>query len=550
MALALLAGCMHVPPRTVDADEAQVPERWHAPLTVEPAASVAVPKEAASAASTPATGAQAPGLDALYDWWGRWNDPALLTLIGAAEEASPTLATAAARIAQARAAVVGAQAALAPSVDAQASVSRGTYNQLPDPSLLMTTKQLGGQLQWELDLFGRLRQARSAADARLQGAQAQWHDARLTLAADTARQYFALLACQDQRDIALADARSRTDTERLTRHLAGAGFTAAANLALAEAGTAQAEAQRQEVATQCAAALKSLSALTALDASRLQERLGSARLGTAPVPNLTLVAVDRVPADVLAHRPDVYAAAQAVAAASGDVGAAEAARYPSLGLSGSIARMQVGLGGYGQASGSTWSFGPLALDLPLFDGGRRRAQAAAARTQYEAAVSQYRATVRDAVREVETALDALAGARARSQHMDQAVAGFRRQFEAAQARYRAGMGSLLDLEQARHDLLAAQTAQTRLRQETRDDAVALYRALGGGWDARMLPDTQPDRTLVAEGEARRLLAAQRRAATVSAPARTAALPGSTAAAPRLAASATGSSSASLTPSVP
>ena len=130
------------------------------------------------------------------------------------------------------------------------------------------------------------------------------------------------------------------------------------------------------------------------------------------------------------------------------------------------------------------------------------------------------------------------------------MAGFRRQFEAAQARYRAGMGSLLDLEQARHDLLAAQTAQTRLRQETRDDAVALYRALGGGWDARVLPDTQPDRTLVAEGEARRLLAAQRRAATVSAPARTAALPGSTAAAPRLAASATGSASASLTPSVP
>ena len=85
MALALLAGCMHVPPRTVDAEEAQVPERWHAPLTVEPAASAAVPKEAASAASTPAKGAQAPGLDALYDWWGRWNDPALLTLIGAAE---------------------------------------------------------------------------------------------------------------------------------------------------------------------------------------------------------------------------------------------------------------------------------------------------------------------------------------------------------------------------------------------------------------------------------------------------------------------------------
>ena len=101
MALALLAGCMHVPPRTVDAEEAQVPERWHAPLTVEPAASAAVSKEAASAASTPAKGAQAPGLDALYDWWGRWNDPALLTLIGAAEEASPTLATAAARIAQA-----------------------------------------------------------------------------------------------------------------------------------------------------------------------------------------------------------------------------------------------------------------------------------------------------------------------------------------------------------------------------------------------------------------------------------------------------------------
>lgn len=491
-AAALLAGCASAPPEQA---EQAVPGQWRAPLQ---AGQASVPTDSAA---LPHAG----DVEQLLDWWRRWNDPLLADLISAAQEASPTLASAAARIAQARAGVAGVQSAMLPNVDAQAGAQRGTATDAPFAGQLVNVGQVGLQMQWELDLFGGLRHAGRAAQARLAGAQAQWHDARVSLAADTANQYFALRACQRNLHLAQQDATSREDTARLTGQLAKAGFAAPATLALAQAGAAQAQAQRNQTEAQCTAATKALAALTALNEDTLRTRLAQGAPGSPPS-----LAVDAVPAQVIGQRPDVFAAAQTVAAASGDVGQADAQRYPRLGLSGNITRAQISTP-HVDAYSTTWTVGPLAISLPLFDGGRRKANLESARAQYEAAASQYRASVRNAVREVETALVNLHSAQQRSSDTALSVRGFEKNFAAANAKYKAGMGSMLELEDARRNLLAAQMGQIGLQQQTWNAWVALYRALGGGWQPATNP-TEADRALVAAGEQ------QRKATPTAAPA--------------------------------
>jgi outer membrane protein TolC len=188
-----------------------------------------------------------------------------------------------------------------------------------------------------------------------------------------------------------------------------------------------------------------------------------------------------VPAAVLAQRPDVYQAERAVAAASADVGAARADQLPRLSLNGQISAGYVRMGGEWNDA-QTWSIGPLALTLPVFDAGRRAAAQDAAVARYEEAASTYAARVRQAVREVEEALVNLESARARGEDARVAVEGYRASFAATEARYRSGLGSLIELEDQRRVLLAAETALVALQRDRIAAWIALYRALGGGWE--------------------------------------------------------------------
>ena len=475
-----LAGCVSAPPAQVNAP---MPAQWQGQL-----------------AQLPHEGSIAQ----LLQWWQQWNDPLLVDLIAAAEKNSPDLASAAARVAQARAGAVGAQAAFLPSVNAQGGLQRTPASTQTLPAGVsipsdtqLTIGQIGAQLQWELDVFGGARHANRAAVARLEAAQAQWHQARVSLAADTANQYFSWRACHTQQGILADDARSRADTARLTNLLKNAGFAAPATAALTDAGAAQSQAQSVQTQAQCQAALQGLSALTAIDTNTLNQRL-QAPAGVAPT-----LTVDSVPGHVIAQRPDVYAAAQNVAAAAGDVGQADAQRYPRIALGANIARTGVQIADYNaRLFETTWAIGPLSISVPLFDGGRRRANVQASKAQYEAAVSQYLASVRNAVREVETALNDLHAVQERETQVQKAVAGFEKAYKAANAKYRAGMGSWLELEDARRNYLQAQTTQVALQQQSQTAWVALYRALGGGWQASSNA-TQADNDMVRAGEAQR-----------------------------------------------
>ena len=467
----LLAGCASTaPPATV---APQPPVQWQAPL--------------------PHNGT----LTDLSQWWQQLGDPLLVELIDAAQRVSPGVSAARSRIAQARATKVGAGAGLGPSLDASASASRapaqsssgfgggtgtgvgsgagGTGFSTNSPPA--TTLQAGLQAAWEIDLFGGNRANLDAAQARLDGAEAQWHDARVSVAAEVANQYLALRSCQRLLAVSEADAASRGETARLTELSTNAGFTAPANAALARASAADARSRATQQRGQCELDLKVLVALTGLAELDIKQKVAQALVKND---DLAPVFIASVPLQTLSQRPDVFSAEREVVAASGDVGFAQAQRLPRLSLNGSIGVVGYRVAGV-SVNADTWSIGPISLSVPLFDGGRAAANVAAAQARYDDAVLQYQGKVRQAVREVEEALVNLQSTDARSADATTASEGYRAAFTATEARYRAGLGSLVELEDARRTALAADTTRLSLQRERAAAWVALYRAAGGGW---------------------------------------------------------------------
>jgi len=445
----LLAACA-TPPAPPEMSTV-APQQWHAPLP------------------------HAGSVTDLSQWWKLQGDPVLARVIEAAQGASPSISAARARIEEARAARVTTGGALLPTLDIAASVSRSS-GQPPLP--MSTTAQAGFQSSWELDVFGGGRASRDAAQSRLEGAAAGWHDARVSVAAEAANLYYAQRACDRLLAIALSDAASRGETSRLAELSRQAGFMAPAVAALARASAAEASARATQQRAQCEAGIKALVALTALPEPELRQALA------APEAQSTEAALEiaSLPAQVLSQRPDVFAAERAVATAASETTAARAQRLPRIALTGSIGRANFHAAGT-DTELTTWAIGPLSLSLPVFDAGRRAANVDAADARYEEAVAAYRARVRQAVREVEEALVSLQSTAARGSDVRTALEGYRASFDATEARYKGGLASLVELEEARRNRLAAENALVTLDRERRSAWVALYRAAGGGWSS-------------------------------------------------------------------
>lgn len=423
----------------------------------------------------------------LSRWWQQQGDALLVELIDAAQAVSPTLALARSRIGQSRATLIGSRAALGPTLDASASASRSvTQPDIP----LATTLQAGLLAGWEIDLFGAGASASAAAADRLASAQAAWHDARVSTAAEVANQYVQLLACNRQVALARQDAASKAETARLLGISTRAGFTATGDLELTRAGSADAANQVVLVAAQCDVMVKGLVALTGLSEPDLRAKFGKSALDQA---QLTPVYVAAVPADALNQRPDLFAAARDIDAAAQDLASSNAQHYPRLSMSGSIGALSVNMGGAG-IDLTTWSIGPLALSVPLFDGGRRRANTDAARYRYDEAVAVYRGKVRQAVREVEQALVNLQASTELRDNTEEAARAWRASLDATVARQRIGFASQVEVENARRMALAAETGRLTLQRDQILAWVALYRAVGGGWQPSGMGKTLSEET--------------------------------------------------------
>jgi outer membrane protein TolC len=234
---------------------------------------------------------------------------------------------------------------------------------------------------------------------------------------------------------------------------------------------------------QCEIALKLLVSLSGMTEAALRTVLDSTASPSSPaLPQPAQFTIASVPAEVLRQRPDLAAAERSMAAANASIGATEADRYPRLNLVGNITPTRLIMNSGPAVSVTTWSI-TSSLLAPLIDGGRRGANVEAARADYRAAESLWRARVRNAVREVEEALLQLQSTQARSEDTRLAAEGYHANFLATETRQRAGLASRIELEEARRLDINARSAVTALTHERVQAWIALYRAVGGGWRA-------------------------------------------------------------------
>lgn len=406
---------------------------------------------------------------ALGDWWSQFNDPVLTRLQRSAESGSPTLAKAWANIEKARATLSSTGASGLPSASGQASVTRGTQQ----TGGVATTRSVGLDASWELDLSGKVRRGVESARARVQARENDWHDARVSLAAEVADTYVQYRACGLLASAYEQELTSMNETAKATESLVRAGLTAGTEGSLARASLASTTSAGLAQRAQCELLVKSLVNLTGIDEPGLRQELAQ---GSTGVPQPAGLDVQSVPAQALRQRPDLASRERELAAASADIGVAQADLYPSLSLSGSIKVSAIDLA----SALTSWSFGPT-LSIPLFDGGRTRAAVHSARAGHEAAYADWRQSVRTVVKEVEQSLVRLDSAAKRTQQSERAAQEYRRYLVGAEAQWRAGTISLLTLEESRRQALSAQIELIGLQRDRVAYWIALYKALGGDW---------------------------------------------------------------------
>ena len=411
----------------------------------------------------------------LSTWWKQFDDPLVAVLIETAQADNPTLEQALSRIRQSRNEVIVAQSALQPVTSLSGRSLKGGGG----PAGAFEQKLTRGayDASWEIDLFGGARRSRESAQARQKSAEAIWHDARLSLAAEVALEYAGLRACEAQLAEAEIEQASLCQSERLTFARVGVGFAAVPDASLARAATAAGASRVLARRVECEIALKALVALTGMGEPALRARLQDGN-GKLPIP--VVLNIDELPARNIGQRPDVVAAERALASASAEIGVAEAARYPRIALLGQIGRQNQMASGI-SATGGFWSFAP-SLDVPLFDAGQKKAQAEIARARYDEALAVYKGAVRRAVREVEQSLVRLASAAAREKETSAAAQHYEEIFRAAEKRWSAGIFSLLDLEETRRMASVARNQHITGQYESVAAWIALYRSVGDGWE--------------------------------------------------------------------
>jgi multidrug efflux system outer membrane protein len=415
----------------------------------------------------------------LVSWWSDSFGPTLTALITAAQAKNPSLETAEAEIMEARARLASAQASLFPGLGGPGSLTHsGTGGDKANRVAVATTASGSLDASWEIDLFGKTRQKSESARFRVHERVADWHDARVSLAAEVADYYVQYRACWQLERVYTAELASQSETIQAMQTAETSGFTSSADLALGRAGVASSASTLTAQRTECEVLVKSLARLTGGDEPHVRNLLAKGKSG---IPTPKTLKLSAVPADALRQRPDINALELEIAASLAEVGAAKADLYPSLSLGGSVTVDSSKLMG----TSLPWSFGP-ALSIPLFDGGSRRAAVGSAAAAYDAAVAAYKSGVLDAVAEVETALVRIDGTRRRIGDSTVAARNYRAYFNAVDSNWKAGGASLLDREDARRLAQLAEVSLIEIRRDSVRSWIALYKALGGGWNANVV----------------------------------------------------------------
>jgi NodT family efflux transporter outer membrane factor (OMF) lipoprotein len=417
----------------------------------------------------------APAKD-LSRWWGRFGDATLNKLIAAALKDSPDISAASARIREARAVRDATAAGLFPAVDAGvSSLWRSTDR---DPGMQVTGTSYAANLNasWEVDLFGRTRNTVQAAAANLGVAEENLNSVHAALAAEIAATYTSLRANQARLDVLQRNVATRQKTAQLAtwRQQAGEADTLEASQAQSSLESARAAIPVLEQAI--AQGRNQLALLAGRQPGAFDAMLNDGKAIPQPPSSLAI----GIPADVLRQRPDVRVAGYQVLAAAATTRAAEAARYPSLSLAGSLGIDTVNARDFLDPETAAAN---LATNItsPIFDAGRIRAGIEAASAAEQQAIDQYRSVVLTALAETENALIACRRSAESLATLEKATALAREADELARQRYQAGEIDFLEVLNSQRTVLALEESLLTTRSDRTTAFIRLYQALGGGW---------------------------------------------------------------------
>lgn len=414
-------------------------------------------------------------------WWVEYGDPQLTALIEAGLEDAPSIAMAEARLRRATALAEQARAVDVPTVSAATTLaeSKPSYNTgVPTPNVLRGWNDTGRatlDFGYELDLWGRNRAAIAAATSEAAAAQVDAAAARLIVSTSIAATYAELARLFANRDALAGTLAVREKTLDLVRRRSAHGYDSEQELRQAEVGPPLARAELEATDEQIALARLRLAAL-----------MGQApdRARTIVRPEIARLRALGLPADLssalIARRPDLVAARWRAEAASDRTDAARAAFYPNVNLVGLIGVQSLGLSHLAGAGSDLGSTG-VVLNLPIFDGGRRKAGFKIARADYDAAVAAYDATLNLALEEVADAVTSQRALDRRLTETRQAQDAATGAWTLAKRRYAAGASDFTAVLVAEDRMLAAQRAVAALQARRFILDLALVRALGGGW---------------------------------------------------------------------
>lgn len=448
---------------------------------------VAPPSQTLAAWPEPLEGGLTGEMPDLREWWRGFNDKTLDSLVDRALVGSLDLREAAARVREARALKGVAAADQFPSVNASASASSqhtSTNSQGGPggaPGQTSDLYQAGFDATWELDLFGRVRRSVEAADAETDAAVESQRDARIMLVAEVARSYAEFRSAQARLTIAGENVRIQQDTLDLSRDRLRAGLGNDLQVSQADALLETTRSQIPALAQSLKQSAFRLDVLLGLAPGSLAAELEAG----APVPPVPGAIPVGLPADLLRRRPDIRRAERSVAAATARIGVAKADLYPRFTLSGSFGLASDHFGHLVVTDSRTWSAGPLGVRWPVFDAGRIRGNIRAQEARQDQTLAAYERTVLRAYEEVAGALVAYARVRDRRDALTRAVAADQRAVDQADDLWRHGLTDFLNVLDTQRALFQLQDQLAESQAGVTTSLVALYKALGGGWDERL-----------------------------------------------------------------
>jgi outer membrane protein, multidrug efflux system len=411
-------------------------------------------------------------------WWDLFGDAELNRLEDLSTSGNQDLAAALAHFEQARALVNVARADLFPQISTTPSASRQrtSANMAAGKSLTFNTFNIPLEATWELDLWGRVRRAVEGQRARLTAAADDLESAKLAIQAEVAIDYFMLRALDAQHKLLQETIQAYQRSLELTQNRRKSGIATEYDVSLAQTQLKSTEAQVPAVDLQSANLRHALASLCGQPATTFT--INESKILIAMPPSIPVA----VPSEWLEQRPDIASAERSVAAANADVGVATSAFYPRVLISGLAGFQSIDAGALFNWPSRVWSVGP-SLQLPLFTGGRNRAELAAARAGYDVTVANYRQTVLNAFQDVE---DQLAAQRLLAEEFDAenaALKSARRTLEISASRYKGGVITYLEVAIAQSSALAHEETVVQLGARRMAATVSLIKALGGGWSA-------------------------------------------------------------------